>query len=66
MRRLFVPTDTASRFLDIASTNTRRDVETCGILAGKFVSSLTQTITRPAHFLSLLSHILHVICTRSA
>lgn len=38
MRVVSVPSNTSSAFLQLASNNTRRDVETCGILAGKFVS----------------------------
>lgn len=30
-----MPADTSKKFLDIADANTRRNIETCGILAGK-------------------------------
>ena len=39
-RPVLVPSDTVSRFKTIASTNTRRNIETCGILAGKLVRYL--------------------------
>ncbi|XP_038060911.1 STAM-binding protein-like A [Patiria miniata] len=35
MRDLFVPVDTVERFLSIANLNTAKNLETCGILAGK-------------------------------
>ena len=37
-RPVSIPVDTATRFEEVASTNTRNNVETCGILAGKLVS----------------------------
>ena len=40
-RPVYIPADTATRFEELASTNTRNNVETCGILAGKLVSSVT-------------------------
>ena len=38
-RPVYIPGDTAKRFGEVASTNTNRNIETCGILAGKLVSS---------------------------
>ena len=38
IRPVIIPNDTSSRFLSVASANTRRNVETCGILGGKLVS----------------------------
>ncbi|XP_022080889.1 STAM-binding protein-like A [Acanthaster planci] len=35
LRDLFVPMDTVERFLTLASLNTAKNLETCGILAGK-------------------------------
>eukprot|EP00057_Strongylocentrotus_purpuratus_P032761 XP_788766.1 PREDICTED: STAM-binding protein-like A [Strongylocentrotus purpuratus] len=35
LRDLFIPADTMERFLVLASHNTQRNLETCGILAGK-------------------------------
>lgn len=40
IRPVIIPGDTVSRFQQLASGNTRRDVETCGILAGKLVSRI--------------------------
>ena len=37
IRPVIIPGDTVSRFQQLASGNTRRDIETCGILAGKLV-----------------------------
>ena len=37
MRPVIIPSDISDRFERLASTNTRRDIETCGILAGKLV-----------------------------
>ena len=34
MREVVIPSMLMSRFLDLAQTNTNRNVETCGILAG--------------------------------
>ena len=39
-RPVYFPADTASRFEEVASPNTRKNVETCGILAGKLVCLL--------------------------
>ena len=36
-RPVFIPSDAASRFEEVASPNTRKNIETCGILAGKLV-----------------------------
>ena len=36
-RPLYIPKDTAAKFEEVASPNTRKNVETCGILAGKLV-----------------------------
>lgn len=35
MRQIIVPEDTMSKFLALASKNTAKNVETCGILAGR-------------------------------
>jgi STAM-binding protein len=35
LRTLYVPGDTMQQFLDVARTNTARNVETCGILCGR-------------------------------
>ena len=37
-RRMFIPSDLTSTFLRLASSNTRQNLETCGILTGKLVS----------------------------
>ena len=37
LRNLFVPVDIMPKFLDIAKPNTLKNLETCGILAGKLV-----------------------------
>lgn len=37
-RTINVPSDLAQKFLDLAQANTSRNIETCGILAGKLVS----------------------------
>lgn len=34
-RTIILPSDTTKKFLEIAQANTSRDIETCGILAGK-------------------------------
>lgn len=58
-RPVEVPSDTASRFQDVASTNTRKNVETCGILAGKLVSETGTSLppVKYATFEQLLRHI---------
>ena len=38
MRRIYIPQELISRFLTLASMNTSRNLETCGILTGKLVS----------------------------
>ena len=38
LRDLYVPADIMPKFLDIAKQNTAKNLETCGILAGKLVS----------------------------
>ena len=40
-RPVYIPSDTARTFERIASTNTRKNTETCGILAGKLVGFTT-------------------------
>ena len=37
-RPVSIPSDTARRFEEVALQNTRRNTETCGILAGKLVN----------------------------
>lgn len=37
MRPVIIPADISGSFERLASNNTRRDIETCGILAGKLV-----------------------------
>ena len=37
IRPVILPVDTAGRFQNLASSNTRKDIETCGILSGKLV-----------------------------
>ena len=36
-RPMYIPGDIATRFQEVAGANTLRNVETCGILAGKLV-----------------------------
>ena len=36
-RTVIIPTDISSQFEQVASPNTRKNIETCGILAGKLV-----------------------------
>lgn len=38
LRRIYLPQELVSRFLTVASENTARNLETCGILTGKLVS----------------------------
>ena len=38
LRTIIVPIDLARKFLDLAESNTLRNVETCGILAGRLVN----------------------------
>ena len=38
LRKVIIPTDLVGKFLSLASSNTRKNLETCGILAGKLVS----------------------------
>lgn len=38
LRQLFIPSDLTKRFLELADYNTKKNVETCGILAGKLVN----------------------------
>lgn len=38
LRTLIVPSDLHRKFLDLAQANTLRNIETCGILAGRLVS----------------------------
>jgi hypothetical protein len=40
LRTIVIPNDLTRRFLDVAEANTKRNVETCGILAGKLVCIL--------------------------
>jgi len=42
-RKVVIPADVASQFEQAASTNTRKNIETCGILAGKLVMITPQT-----------------------
>lgn len=35
LRRMHIPDDTMRKFLDLAKSNTMKNIETCGILAGK-------------------------------
>ena len=44
-RPVYFPADTASRFEEVASPNTRKNIETCGILAGKLVRIRLTTFT---------------------
>jgi STAM-binding protein len=37
-RTIIIPKDLTSKFLDLAFANTSRNIETCGILAGKLVN----------------------------
>ena len=39
LRNIIIPHDLCKQFLDVADSNTKKNVETCGILAGKLVSS---------------------------
>lgn len=39
LRTIFLPPDLRSRFLSIAATNTRHNLETCGILCGTLISN---------------------------
>lgn len=39
LRKIFIPSNTVVRFLDIAYANTSRNIETCGILAGKLTQN---------------------------
>ncbi|KAJ5624153.1 hypothetical protein N7510_000462 [Penicillium lagena] len=39
LRSVFLPADLRSRFLSVASSNTRRNLETCAILCGTLVSN---------------------------
>ena len=43
---IYVPEDISRRFEEAASTNTRQNTETCGILAGKLVCCLTRETGR--------------------
>lgn len=38
LRKINIPGDLVSYFLRLASENTRKDLETCGILTGRLVS----------------------------
>ena len=40
LKDVVVPRDIIVKFLSIAEPNTARNVETCGILSGKFVSTV--------------------------
>ena len=51
-RPVYFPADTASRFEEVASPNTRKNVETCGILAGKLVCTCVTTFTYPSRLSS--------------
>lgn len=39
LRTVFLPPDLRSRFLELAASNTRRNLETCGILCGTLISN---------------------------
>ena len=39
LRQVVIPTELISKFLNLASTNTRKNLETCGILAGRLVKA---------------------------
>lgn len=39
LRTVFLPPDLRSRFLELAAANTRRNLETCGILCGTLISN---------------------------
>lgn len=39
LRKVHIPGELISHFLRLASDNTRKNLETCGILAGRLVSS---------------------------
>ena len=38
LRNLIIPSDLSQEFLKIAQNNTSKNIETCGILAGKLVN----------------------------
>ena len=38
LRTVYIPCDLISKFLDLSESNTKRNIETCGILAGKLVT----------------------------
>ena len=40
LKDVLVPRDIVVKFLNVAQTNTNRNVETCGILSGKMVAAL--------------------------
>eukprot|EP00794_Sanderia_malayensis_P016941 gene16942-18648_t len=40
MRRIYIPDELISKFLSIASSNTRMNLETCGILTGRLARNL--------------------------
>jgi STAM-binding protein len=44
LRTIMVPYDLTKKFLDVAEANTKRNIETCGILAGKLVNYLSTII----------------------
>ena len=44
MRKINIPGDLVSYFLRLASENTRKDLETCGILTGRLVSEFISLV----------------------
>ena len=49
-RPIVLPSDISSRFLSVASSNTRKNIETCGVLCGKLVSGEDYFLTNVVHF----------------
>ena len=49
IRPVILPADIAGRFQNLASSNTRKDIETCGILSGKLVCSYFLNINHFFH-----------------
>lgn len=45
LRKINIPGDLVSYFLSLASENTRKDLETCGILTGRLVSDLLEFVS---------------------
>ena len=38
LRTVYLPNDLIKKFLEVSASNTQRNIETCGILAGKLVN----------------------------